>query len=85
MIYKINGFIVSIETVLGTSHFPCIGLPQMEPTFITDEIFITPGHYLWELITLESLIIKLVPSTDVEKHGRTEILTKDEITCFRIL
>ena len=25
------------------SHFSCIGLPQVEPTFITDEIFITPG------------------------------------------
>ena len=25
------------------SHFSCVRLPQMEPTFITDEIFITPG------------------------------------------
>ena len=41
--YKINGFIVSVETVLGMAHFSCIGLPQIEPTFITDEIFIIPG------------------------------------------
>ena len=31
---KINGFIVSIETVMGMSHFSYIGLPQMEPTSI---------------------------------------------------
>ena len=40
---KIDGFIVSVETVLSMSHFSCVRLPQMEPTFITDEIFITPG------------------------------------------
>ena len=28
---------------MGMSRFSYIGLPQMEPTFITDEIFITPG------------------------------------------
>ena len=28
---------------MGMSRFSCIGLPQMKPTFITDEIFITPG------------------------------------------
>ena len=28
---------------MGMSHFSYIGLRQMEPTFITDEIFITPG------------------------------------------
>ena len=43
MWFKINVFIVSVETVMGMSHFSYIGLPQMEPTFITDEIFITPG------------------------------------------
>ena len=43
MSFKINGFIVSVKTVLGMSHFSCIGLPQREPTFTTDEFFITPG------------------------------------------
>ena len=28
---------------MGMSHFSYIGLPQMGPTFITDEFFITPG------------------------------------------
>ena len=28
---------------MGMSLFSCFGLPQMEPTFITDEIFTTPG------------------------------------------
>ena len=31
---KINGFIVSIETVIGMSHFSYTELPQMETTFI---------------------------------------------------
>ena len=31
---KINGFIVSIETVMGMSHFLHAGLPQMESAFI---------------------------------------------------
>ena len=31
---------------MGMSNFSYIGLPQMEPTFITDEIFITPGSGL---------------------------------------
>ena len=31
---KINGFIVSIEAVMGMSHFLDIDLRQMEPTFI---------------------------------------------------
>ena len=31
---KINGFVVSIEAVMGMSHFSDIDLPQMEPTFI---------------------------------------------------
>ena len=28
---------------MGMSHVSYIGLPQMGPTFITDEFFITPG------------------------------------------
>ena len=31
---------------MGMSHFSCNGLPQMEPAFITDEVFITPASGL---------------------------------------
>ena len=47
---------------MGMSHVSYIGLPQMGPTFITDEFFITPGmgrgckthHRLRELVTIIS-------------------------------
>ena len=44
---------------MGMSHFSYTGLAQMEPTFITDEVFTTPGSgqlhlKIKELITIIS-------------------------------